>query len=805
MPGNYNRRPIRYLPAAAVALLLLFVAGPAWSQLTAVRMDIKREFLGIGGAIQRGVWTPVRVDLFNASAENLEVTCRWLLTDEDGDQLIAQREKITLLPNRNQGVWLYAVPPMNTRAGDSWVFQAVSSDNELLASAEVQLDDKALVSASVNLVGLSGSRHLGLQPWQRWSTTHEPIGIVRELNIETLPDRWYGMEGLSSLVWYPVDGGEPTSTQMSDSSKRALREWIYRGGHLVLMLPYAGQQWTSADSGLADLIEPLKASDFKQKSARPPISVFGILRNANPVPMLTFDLSNAPEYSVLAEAEVPQVSANPPGGNQTKKEPLIVTRRFGFGQITLVGIDLSDPTVLQSLDDFRMHKVWTRIFSWRGSKTGELLPVSEFENPQTANQYREMRKASGFSELGDWIAPRVARQRETGPAVGLAFILFVIYALAAALTFPNLLRGKGWERHSWMLFVGIVALFSVVAWGGAWVMRPSSSSAAHFTVLDIDGNSNLVRARSWQSVLIPKFTNAQVDVPSKSDGFQLMDVVNLVSSAGHELRPESPGYPDRRTYAYNAAQPSEVGIPMRSTTKSLMLDYLGQITAQQDGLQKAWTLPNATLAVGNNGLPTGTITHAFPGPLRDVHIIYCPGGPQTPGLPTQTQPPGRPLVYQYRNANNQSIWNPNQPLAMPPSSKDYTALWIRPKLNLPSGDRPWKTEGFLGQQIDRRKFGESSSDSAVVYDTMLLSFFDALPPPIYENKHLNMINFGGAVSNAGYHRSLLRDLDMTKLVTGRRVIIIGHLKDVSSPVPMTIDGEAVNSEGWTVVRWIYDL
>lgn len=782
-----------------VLLPVLLLALPAAGQLSGVRMDIKREFLGLGGIVQRGTWTPVRVDLFNTSADNIEVTCRWLLTDEDGDRLIAQRQQITLAPNREQGVWLYANPPMSTRPGDTWAFQVVSSEGELLDQAEVQLSDQTLIDAATNPVGLCGFKSLGLNPWQRWSTTHERIQLVRGLNLETLPDRWYGMDGINALVWFPIEGGEPTSNAMSDASRRALREWVYRGGHLVLVLPYAGQQWTSVDSGLSDLLGPLKAGDMKQVSARPPLQVFGMLTNANDVPMLTFDLSDAPQYTTLAEVQV----AGPGPNAQPTLEPMIVGRRFGFGQVTLVGIDLSDTSVLQSLDSFRMHRVWTRIFSWRASKTGELLPPSEFDNPQTGDQYTEARNAMNRAELGSWIGSRVARQRETGPAIGLAFILFILYAVAAAMTFPTMLRKRNWDRHSWVLFVGIVLLFSVVSWGGAWMMRPSTNSASHFTVLDIDGNTNVARARSWQSVLVPKFTTAQISVDSEAEGFDRMDVVNLLASPGHDLRPETPGYPDRRTYAYNAAQPNQIDVPMRSTTKSMVVDYLGQITARQPGLDQPWTLPNASLRIANNGLPAGTITHRFPDTLHDVSIIYCPGGAQTPGLPTAVRPDGRPLVYNYRNANNLSEWEPDQPIALPNAPGAYQALWLRPKLGV--NGREYKNEGFLGTQVQQRGFTDFSTggDSTIVHDAALMSFFDALPPPKYENSTLGATF--GVSGMSTYHRSLVRDLDLTHLITGRRIIIIGHLKNVACPIPMTIDGENVDSEGWTVVRWIYDL
>ena len=43
------------------------------------------------------------------------------------------------------------------------------------------------------------------------------------------------------------------------------------------------------------------------------------------------------------------------------------------------------------------------------------------------------------------------------------------------------------------------------------------------------------------------------------------------------------------------------------------------------------------------------------------------------------------------------------------------------------------------------------------------------------------------------------------VISGKRIIIIGHLRKGPSPVPLTVDGESVDSQGWTVVRWVYDF
>ncbi|MFK7788025.1 MAG: hypothetical protein AB8C95_00860, partial [Phycisphaeraceae bacterium] len=723
-----------------------------------------------------------------------------LLTDEDGDELIAQRSNITLQPMRPQGVWLYATPPMSTRAGQTWVFQAVEvQSGELLNQVELQLSDSAMASPSVNLVGFCGFKGLGMTPWLRWSTHHEQLRLVRGLSLETLPDRWYGLDSLSSLVWMPGEGGQPTDNRMSDSSKRALREWVYRGGHLVIVLPYAGQQWTGADSGLADLLDPIGGDAIKQARARPPISVFGVLRSTDRVALNYFDLNEASGYTSLAEVNIARQPENPPTGASPvppDMKPLIVGKRFGFGQVTLVGIDLSDPDVLKSIDAFRLHRVWTRIFNWRASKTGELIPDSEFDSPQTRGQYWEAKDATTKVELGNWMSQRVAREGKTGAAIGLSFILFVLYIVFAAMTFPNLLKTKGWQRHSWMLFVCIVAFFSILAWGGAWLMRPATTSVSHFTVLDIDGNNNRVRAQSWQSLLIPTFGTSEVKVGTEKDGLARMEVINLLASPGNDLMPDSPGYPDRRSYVFNAAQPSEAPVPMRSTTKSLKIDFLGQITGQQPGLDRPWSMPQAGLRI-NNGLPVGTITHDFPDELTDVRIIYCPGGEQKPARPGAAREPNRPLVYEYRVNGTPANWAPGTPLALPNARSAYSPLWVRPRLDIKV--RNWRNEGYLGQAIaDRGHSNGSGNDANIVRDMPLISFYGALPPPDYETKT-------AMFSTDIYSRSMVRDLDLTHLITGRRIILIGHLRNSPSPVPLTVDGETIPSQGWTVVRWIYDL
>lgn len=792
MPGLKWLRICVVVLLAAGVLPGLFV-GAASAQVSGVELDIKQEHLGLGGVVRRGSWTPVRLELYNQSAEPLDVVCRWVLLDDDKDRVVSERQA-TLGPQRDERVWLYGNPTLDSSPLDRWVFQVVAEQTgELLTQQEVSVPPSSWIEPQVNLVGVCGFASMGLRPYDRWATQHERQRRVEGLNLETLPDRWYGLSSLSALVWGPEEGGDPDSIKVTEPMRGALREWVYRGGHLVIVMPAAGQTWTS--SGLKDLIEPLTARDFEQIDAVPPADVFGVLRDQSAAPMLSFEIAEGSGYTTLAGAR----RVSPSGESDDEPLPIIVGHRFGFGKVTLVGIDLTSAAVLRSFSsDFDIHRVWTRVFGWRAGTSGTLVPPSVLDSEDGKKIFRNPDSFNVVhADLGDWLGQRVARQTSASGTLGLALVLFFLYGAVTLLTFPAVLRAKGMDRHSWLIFVVIIGVFSGVAWGGAALLRPAKTSATHFSVLTIDGNRNLVHTQSWVSLFVPSFDAIEVAVPSDPDGVLSQDLHHTLSSPGLSLNSEDPGYPDTQTYTFDAAQPDRVTFPIRATTKPFVADFLGQITGKRDGLSKPWTLPVASVSMGAGDLPVGTVTHRFDQQLTDVLIIYCPGGA---GLINDES--WKPIVWEYRNASDQKIWSPNEPLTLPTRADTGQRLWLTPR----TGGREFKNEGFLGNAINGRGSRESgSSDADVVKDLTLLTFFDAMPPPRYQREGQTGLGYGNEAQFWTYARPLLREVDLTDLTSGRRLIILGHLRSGPIPMPLTVDGEDVPTDGWTVVRWVYDL
>ena len=83
----------------------------------------------------------------------------------------------------------------------------------------------------------------------------------------------------------------------------------------------------------------------------------------------------------------------------------------------------------------------------------------------------------------------------------------------------------------------------------------------------------------------------------------------------------------------------------------------------------------------------------------------------------------------------------------------------------------------------------------------MLSIFHQLTPPAYLKAKPNDAD----EDIIHFHRRLGRELDLSTWFTRPCLIILGTLEDSPCPIPFEIGGETVESDGTTIVRWIYPL
>jgi hypothetical protein len=758
----------RWLRWVCTLLALLgTLPAVAVGQVTTVRLAVERGDVGLAGFVRGGSWAPLRVTLHNDAAEPRAVICRWVLNDADGDEVVAQRT-VTINPNRPQSVWLYGVPPANVGDAPRWRVEVVDPQrNELLAGTHVTPGSR--LANTTGAIGVFGTAALGLDDYARGYTQHEPVAIVRGLSFPGSPDRWYGLDLLQSLVWTRLGGG-PEDPAVSTATLAAVREWVRRGGHLVIVMPEIDDPWRL--SRMADML-PVGPGNMRRIEGPPPRFLYDIAPvELDAIGMTAFDNAAAAGAAVLQR--------------DAQGNALIVAKRYGFGRVTLVGIDLTDPRLTRLGIPHGSYRIWNTIYGWNGPVIPEEAARARINEQRLSDPRTRVNR-----ELGQLIPPVIGMTGTVGMALLLVVAVFAIYFAATPLSFV-VLKQRNLAHRAWLAFVVIVFAFTAVAWGGAWLMRPGVMSIAHFSVLDVDARTGEVRTHSWLSLYVPDFGRATIAVGDPANRGQ-----DVIWSPGLFGRLDDAGFPDTETYTIDAAAPHTVAAPMRATAKQFTVRFQGRLDDRTAGVTAPWVTPQGSLRVDQTGFPSGTLQHNLPGTLTNVLIVFVPA---TGADPT-------PWVWRIGE------WAPMTPLevAAPAQMGQPADRLVRRPPTYEVEQRNWRSEGFLGDAMSRiggasladvtqhNPFEVSLPENTRIFMFEMLSFYDALPPPDYVRP-----NFG-INPPVSYSRALGRTLDLTPLTVGGRVIIIGHLPDSPLPMPLTVDGYDVPSNGRTVVRWIYDL
>ena len=305
------------------------------------------------------------------------------------------------------------------------------------------------------------------------------------------------------------------------------------------------------------------------------------------------------------------------------------------------------------------------------------------------------------------------------------------------------------------------------------------------------------RVTSFVSAFIPRFGRAALEL---APGLDEADNDNLLTTAGVD-RPDggATGFLDPQAYTMDAARPAAAAVPVRSTAKSLRLDFQGPLLAasavdDREPVGVDWAVPRPVGdALRLEGFwPVGTLRHGLPAPLRDVRVVYCPGGGEAP------------FVWRIRER-----WPADEPLDLT-DRPQVDRLVVTPSGGFYPQQRNFKGEGLLGKRLDPLLGGgglplagagpAGVADATVIEHMEILSFFDRLPPPDFrDTRSLATAQFGVL------RRPVGRRLDLSALTMTRCVILLGHLPQSPLPAPLTVAGRTPPSNGWTTVRCVFDV
>jgi hypothetical protein len=832
----YRTRP-RY-PAVLRTILWVLALTAPWGTRPAAAQNVDQTNLmpdgevtvacsnfGVGGVVRPGEWAALRLIVKDSADRPRDVLLRITLTDADGDRPYYET-RITTNPGVPLPIWHYVYLPAQFRQNDVvelTAFAAVEesgpgggfSAGRLLQRAK--FGPTGIFPGTAGFFAVAGTRPLGLERYSGVSgqdaglpTGHERTFSVTDLKPESFPDRWHGLRQFDVIFW-----NDPPPGGLGSDRAQAIREWVQRGGHLVVVLPRVGQTWTDeANNPLFDITprvsvsrrEGVDMAPYRALLTREPLQ-----RSDNPSPARAMPsrevLQTFKPLNGAAPAEATCILAGFEHDAGQGREWLVARRTVGAGRVDLVGVDVASAAMRQGAGLPDPETFWHRILGRRG----HLISNAEFSA-------RNSGRGGGFSSWGREpvtidrdIGPQIAMGESAAAGVLMGLVVFILYWLAAGPGGYALLRRAGQVRHSWLGFVAAAGAFTALAWGGATAIRPATLKAQHLSIIDHVYNPSMAgsmqRARSWVTLLIPQYGEATVSVgdPALRAASVLRNTIAPWESEGASAG----AFPDARGYRVDARQPDRITFPARSTVKQFVVDWAG---GSKFKMIRPVPLPGAEPGTPDIRIETrdqhevlrGMLTHDLPGPLKDVRIMLIRQQRDIGPVPPITAA-FLPLVQNSYMDALPDDWNPGEPI-------DLSALGIVAPTGTNATSRAvWSVMKAISEGVGRGDSADSMdvSTSRSLSRLLAMSFFNQLDPPTIEAE--NRVNIVVQAQRL-LQRRFTHGMDLSAWFTQPCLVVIGRLEPRAGgecPAPLFVSTggsfREVPTDGTTLVRWVYPL
>lgn len=818
---------------------LVLAASGAFAQAPAVQepsadsgeVAIQRAWFGVGNVCRPGEWTGIQLRINDSNDKPREILIRISTVDADSDRP-GWECLLTTNPGVNQPVWTYLRLPAGFKLSDPLrvnVYAATESANatpgmpiaagRLLGTTVLQ--PQQIISSSEGMLGIVGNRLMGLNRYAGVPNTnyllgaHERLELVERLDPDTLPDRWQGLAQFAAIVWHEA----PPSALRSENAQ-ALREYVQRGGHLIIVLPRLAQVWTDeASNPLFDIvprvrvnrqegvnIEPLRhLITHRQKEGGAAADRLDLPTNEILQTFVPLDGATTHEASCILSM---------PAGAAPAAEPewLVARRLVGSGMVTMIGLDCASSWMNQrAYPDPELF--WHRILGRRGQM------VTVGEGGQLPASYPLGRQKS---TVDNSIAAQIAKTTLAGAGVLMGLVVFVLYWLVAGPLGYAALKRTGRQRHAWVAFVLAAGVFTGIAWGGASMIRPAKISAAHLTIMDhiyTPEGVGVQRARAWMSVLIPQYGEAAVAIgdPTKESSKRFH---NLIAPWEPDNQ-SSAGFPDARGYRINSRDPDHYAVPTRSTVKQFQVDWAGgpvwkMPSPGADASGKLVEITAEPVMKGNSIEDvklTGTLTHGLPEALRGTTIFVNLGQRELSNRSFAGNLGAWRLTSDIFIGSLTVPWEPGNVLDLEEISAKLKSTGQSSFSRGDSVVQGANPPGYFGTllpaaEMDGMGVSSSANLTKLIHKMDMLAFMNLLEPPPPDQKSSNF-NLGKPLAA----RQFTHGWDLSHWATQPCLIITGFVGDTDngppSPIPLTVstsgDYRSVPTAGCTYIRWVYPL
>ncbi len=820
------------MTVAAMAFMVCATTGLA----RADRVEIQVERFGACNAYRGGDVTGIQVRLRSDFSEPISAIVQWDVENADGDMANYWRE-VTLPPGQFVTRWLYAkLPPISASSLSQLVFnvgvfeaQGARRIRELgtLGFKAIEAKEQSLpLEIQQDAIALVGDGRMGLQDlgvvaggFEFVPSMNSFTQLPRGISPEEFPDRWEGFWSFNEIIW-----SQASPQSLTGDRAAALRDWIERGGSLVIVLPESGNPWGIGGGPSNFLSDLLPTKGVTQLDGVPLerllpalTSATQLLRDNVRIPMYVFDpvQLSAPWHGLIALPESAVTPANYGQiNNINDRASMVVRRPFGHGCITLIGVDVnalhSGAYAYESIP--QVNVFWNRILGRRA----DALSANDFDRLQK-NVPKKLAIASGYDMYdcgqGEIIMRAIGLQGQVVTSVLATVALFVVYWLVACPIAWMVLRRKNLQKLAWLVFFGVSLLACAGAYGLGLMINTTTTELQHLTVLDtVDESTStpsptnaMTRATLWMSALLPGFATAEIALENKGND------PNILTTWAPPTGQNTQRFPDSARFDQAIDVPSKCILPARATTSDFEVRWLGQVAPSWGRLPSQVSGKEVVAITQEKNLNrialTGSLTHQLPGALKNVLLIHVsPFEFQKQRWQTDQRlamKPSAPLPNAGRMVELVNDWLPNTEIdlaqalyptgAADPSKLDTTSL-TQEILNRYARPLRQMSARMLSQSIQ-----EVFADASLQTNLQMLSLYQMLEPPAYE------MNPPDAPTPNRVTRSLGRSLDLSRWLTQPCLIVLGTLKDAPVPLAINVSGEPAQSNGSVFVRYIIPL
>ncbi len=789
----------------ALMLLFGFCLSPALAQdetLPQGRIQLSVVSFGVGGLARAGDWAGIQIQVLDQGSSGGDVILRLAFRDEDGDETQYDRV-ITTNPGSLQSFWLYAWIPYRgadleyeLRAyeaidtGNTQVGQLGFRAGKLLGTQPIY--NPQIQPPTVVLAGVVGNNQLGMDQYgfvvnNRLARpySHELIRTSPGLGVDNLPDRWQGLVSMDTLVWSNTETAASSPGRLSPEKARAIRTWVERGGHLVLVLPSSGDPWYSGAhplrSILPEIATPTRREGVDLESYRSLLTESKTIALPDNAVVYAFEPLDS---SASVEPDTDAIPVlNAPNG-----DCVVIRRLIGSGMVTVVGLPLNHGQ-LRRVGLPEGEAFWHRVLGQRGDI---VRPAMMSDNDKNAINNRSL------VVFDQGVSGEISKTGQAVQGIFFGIVVFALYWLIAGPVGYGLLKAKKLKQHAWVAFIATTGVFTALAWLGATTMRPKTTDITHLSFLEQVHGQATQRSRSWMSVMLPSYGTAvlSLDDPESISGFGAQESSNLLSpwSSPDTLNALTKGFPDNSGYRVESKNPNAIRVPTRATVKVFMSQWAGDAR---------WSMPTPVGTPGDLNAPrltidgtvvSGQLVHNLPGPLKDVTVFVLAG--EVPVLTPGGNIGRRSLTRTAVLSPNFGTagWGPQEAIDLESITKISAETRNTRNMNY--------FESAIRYGVPQSGLGSSSGS---VNDRLIASrFLSQLEPPRFNN------SANDTVGDRLAQKKMLHGWDLGKWFTEPTLIIMGVVDipkgDASTdgmPSPMWVNDRPVPASGKTIVTWIY--